>query len=264
MSDSILLDRTDGVATVTLNRPDKLNALAGTMRDDLLAAVKTVAADASSRVLVITGAGRGFCAGGDIAVMAEMKKANAPFDGIGRLMESGRAVVEALRDLDRPVIAAVNGPAAGAGLNLALACDLRIASEAASFGATFVKIGLHPDWGGSWLLPRLVGTSQALKMIWTGRTVPASEALRIGLCDEVHPPETFLDAVRELAAGLAKAPPAAVAAAKKTVHAAGGADLNQLFQMEMFAQRACWDSPDSAEGINAFLEKRPARFTGKG
>jgi len=264
MSEAILLERADGVAVITLNRPDKLNALAGTMRDDLLEAVKTVGADAKSRVLVITGAGRGFCAGGDMAFMADLKGRNAPFDEIGRLMDSGRAVIEAIRELDRPVIAAVNGPAAGAGLNLALACDLRIAHEKASFGATFVKIGLHPDWGGSWLLPRIVGASRALKMIWTGEVITAQEAHRIGLCDEVHAADAFAGRVKDLAARLAQAPPVAVAAAKKTVYAAATADLNQAFQMEMFAQRACWDSADSAEGITAFLEKRPARFSGKG
>lgn len=262
MSSPILLDIRDQVATITLNRPEKMNALAGTMRGDLLQAIESVAADLEVRVLVITGAGKAFCAGGDIDYMAELKRQDAPFQKIGALMDCGRRVVTALQNLGRPVIAAVNGPAAGAGLNLALACDLRIASDAASFGATFSRIGLHPDWGGTWFLPRLVGPSRALKMIWTGEIVGAAEAHRIGLVDEVVPAAELGAAVAALAGRLAQAPPVAVEYAKRAIAMSDRAGLLEMIGFEMEAQEACWESRDSAEGINAFIEKRTPRFGG--
>lgn len=260
MESLVLKERDGGVAIITLNRPDKLNAFAGDMRQQLLSAVESVAADLSVRVLVITGAGRGFCAGGDVEYMAELKRRGAGFDELRKLMDTGRRVVTALRNFERPVIAAVNGVATGAGLNLALACDLRIASEAAAFGATFSRIGLSADWGGSYFLPRLVGASAALKMLWTGEVLKADEALRLGLVDQVVPADDHRATVMELAQKLAAAPAVSVEMAKRAVCRCCNSNLPEMLQFEMEAQQACWESADSTEGIMAFVEKRKALF----
>src|ERR1043166_9525583 len=170
----------DRVTTITLDRPQKLNAFSGTMREDLLAALR----GAEGNVGVITGAGRASCAGGDLELLAPVQETHDR-DGFRKLLDAGRDVVVQIATMPKPVIAAVNGVAAGAGCNLALACDYRIASEAARFSESFVRIGLHPDWGGTWLLPRLIGASRAFELMATGRMVDADEALRIGLVDRV-------------------------------------------------------------------------------
>ena len=260
MSDLVLTDIHDGVATVTLNNPAKLNAFAGDMRERLSGALDQVAADGSVRVLVITGAGRGFCAGGDIQFMVDLKARGAGYDGLHPLLEAGRAAIERLERLPYPVIAAVNGPAAGAGMNLALACDLRIASDRATFGETFARIGLHLDWGGSWTLPRLVGTGKAMELAWLADMIDAQEALRIGLVERVVPDERFRDEVRALAERLARAPQTSVRQAKRNLRAAFDRTLPESLEAEIASQRACWDSADSAEGIRAFAEKRTPRF----
>ncbi|HVR41550.1 MAG TPA: enoyl-CoA hydratase/isomerase family protein, partial [Thermoanaerobaculia bacterium] len=172
------------VTTITLNRPDKLNAFSGTMREDLLAALRAAEGDDACRVVVITGAGRAFCAGGDVENMARLQAANDT-ESFRKLLDAGRDVVVQIATMTKPVIASVNGVAAGAGCNLALACDYRIASDAAKLSESFIRIGLHPDWGGTWLLPRLVGRSKALELMMTGRMVDAQEALAIGMVDRV-------------------------------------------------------------------------------
>jgi enoyl-CoA hydratase/carnithine racemase len=250
----------DGIATITLDRAEKMNAFAGSMREDLLRAIEAAVVDPAARVLVITGAGRAFCAGGDIDNMARLKSEGAPFDEIEALMGAGAAVVRALQAFDRPTLAAVNGPAAGAGLGLALACDLRLAADTATFGATFSRIGLHPDWGCSWSLPRLVGPSRALRMIWTGEVIDAAHAARIGLVDQLVPTGDFQNSVAALAKRLAAAPPVAVARAKQAIERSARATLEEMLAFEVEAQRAAWESSDSGEGIAAFVEKRPPRF----
>jgi len=158
----------NGIATITLNRPEKLNAFTGTMREDLLAALQTCERDDAARVIVITGAGRAFCAGGDVEYMASLQKTNDTAS-FRKLLDAGRDIVLQIVSMEKPVIASINGIAAGAGCNLALGCDYRIASDQAKLGETFVRIGLHPDWGGTWHLPRLVGRSRALELCMTGR-----------------------------------------------------------------------------------------------
>ena len=262
MTDLVLTDVREGVATVTLNNPTKLNAFADDMRERLSAALDWIAADSSVRVLVITGAGRGFCAGGDISFMVELKKRDAGYEELHPLLEAGRAAIERIERLPYPVIAAVNGPAAGAGMNLALACDLRIASDKASFGETFARIGLHLDWGGSWTLPRLVGLGKAMELAWLADIIGATEALRIGLVHRVVPHEQFDAEVQKLAERLARAPQTSVRHAKRNLRAAFDRTLEQALEAEIESQRACWDAADSAEGIRAFVEKRPAQFGG--
>jgi 2-(1,2-epoxy-1,2-dihydrophenyl)acetyl-CoA isomerase len=262
MSDLVLLAESDGIATLTLNRPEKLNVLADDMRDGLLGAADRVAASADARVLVITGAGRAFCAGGDISLMARLVGRGASYDGLRPLVEAGRELVRRLAALPIPVIAAVNGPAAGGGLGLAVACDLRIASDRASFGATFVRLGLHPDWSNTYWLPRLVGLPKALELCWLGDMIDAAEALRIGLVERVIPHERFEAEVRSMAVQLASAPQVSVRMAKQALQAGLESSLDECLTREHEAQEACWSSPDVGEGVRAFVEKRPPRFGG--
>lgn len=260
MADSILLSIDDGVATVTLNRPDKLNAFADDMRERLIAVLDQVASRADARVLVITGAGRGFCAGGDVRYMHALRERQAGFQELSPLLEGGRAVVTRIEALPIPSIAAINGVAAGAGASLALACDLRVASDAASFGLTFARIGLHPDWGATYALPRIVGLARALEMSWLGDMIDAPEMLRAGIVNHVWPAVEFGERVATLARRLAAAPRNAVRHVRQSMRASGDRTLNQCLDAEVAAQMACWKSPDVSEGLAAFVGKRTPEF----
>jgi 2-(1,2-epoxy-1,2-dihydrophenyl)acetyl-CoA isomerase len=256
MPDLILLAEAEGVATLVLNRPERLNAFADDMREQLIAALDAAAARGGIGALVLTGAGRAFSAGGDVHHMAALRQRGAGAEALRPLIDAGRAAIEKLVALPFPTIAAVNGPAAGAGLNLALACDLRIASERASFAESFVRIGLHPDWGGTFFLPRRVGLARALELAWTGDSIDAAEALRIGLVNQVVPHE----AARALARRLAAAPRLATRLIKRSLHAALERPLAACLDAETEAQAACWASADVAEGLAAFTEKRQPAF----
>jgi len=255
----ILLTLEQGVAVITLNRPDKLNALVGDMRERLIDALDRVAGS-EARVLVITGAGRGFCSGGDVAHMAGLAERGEGFAALAPLLEAGRAIVTRLAALEIPTIAAINGVAAGAGCNLALACDVRLASDAARLGETFVRIGLHLDWGGAHHLPRLIGLPRALDLAWTGELIDAGEALRLRLVERVWPAAEFEREWRGYAARLAGAPATSVREAKRTLRAAAARTLEQTLAAEVAAQAACWASADSREGLAAFVAKREPRF----
>ncbi|HEY2955150.1 MAG TPA: enoyl-CoA hydratase-related protein [Candidatus Eisenbacteria bacterium] len=259
MSDLVILSEADGVATVLLNRPEKLNAFADDMREQLSAALDTVARR-GARALVVTGAGRAFSAGGDLNFMVGLKERGAGYEGLASLVERGGEAVARLAALPFPTLAAVNGPAAGGGLNLALACDLVVASDRATFGQTFVRIGLHPDWGGTYFLPRRVGLAKALELCWTGEMIDAQEALRIGLVEHVWPHESFDAEAKALAARLAAAPRTSVRLAKQALRAGLERTLAECLAAETEAQAACWNSPDSGEGIRAFVEKRKPSF----
>lgn len=260
MPQAIRFELAAGVARITLDRPDKLNAFADDMREQLIAALDQVAIAPGVNVLVITGAGRAFCSGGDVRHMVELKARDAAFEELAPLLELGRAIVTRIAALPFPTIAAVNGVAAGAGMNLALACDLRFASDAASFGETFVRIGLHPDWGGTYALPRFVGLPKALELCWTGDVIDAAEALRIGLVNRVIAHEQFDAEVNAFAAKLATAPQVSVRGAKQSLRASGARSLDECLDAESAVQRACWASADSGEGLRAFVEKRAAKF----
>ncbi len=264
MADLVVLAEAEGVATLVLNRPGKLNAFGDDMREQLVAALETVARRPEVRALVLTGAGRAFSAGGDVRHMADLKARGAGFDQVRPLLDLGRVAITKLASLPIPTIAAVNGVAAGAGLNLALACDLRIASEEASFGETFVKIGLHPDWGGTYFLPRLVGLPRALELCWTGDVIDAEKAWRIGLVQRVVPDGQALEEARALALRLAAAPQAGIRLAKRTLGASLHRTLAQCLDAEAEAQEVCWETPDVAEGLRAFVEKRAPVFGGTG
>jgi len=260
-ADTILTEISASIARITLNRPDALNAFAGDMRERLLAALDRVAATPGMRVLVITGSGRAFCTGGDVRYMNALVERDAPFDELAALLRLGRAIVTRIHALPFPTLAAVNGPAAGAGMNLALACDIRWASDEASFGETFAQIGLHPDWGGTYFLPRLAGMSRALELCWTGAMIGAEEAQRLGIVSRVVPAKQFAAEVDRFAEKLALTPQASVRAAKRTLRASFAHTLEQCLDAEEQAQAECWASPDVAEGLRAFVEKRRARYT---
>ena len=261
MPDPILLAEDDGVATLVLNRPDKLNAFGDEMREAFVAAIDTIAANATARVLVITGAGRAFCAGGDVGYMVRLKEEQRPYEGgLGTLVDTGRTGIAKLFALPIPTIAAVNGAAAGGGANLALACDLRIASDRASFGQSFIKIGLHPDWGGTYFLPRLVGAAKAMELCWLGDQVEAAEALRIGMVNRVVAHDRLLDETRALASRLATAPQRSVRGIKRTIRAGMLRGLDECLADEHETQGGCWDDPDSTEGVRAFVERRAPAF----
>lgn len=252
----------DAVATITLNRPDKLNAFTGTMREDLLAALRACADDAAVRVVVITGAGRAFCAGGDVESMSGLQK-SGDLTAFRRLLDAGRDVILQIATMARPVLASVNGVAAGAGCNLALACDYRIASDQAKLSESFVRIGLHPDWGGTWLLPRLVGRSRAAEILMTGRMVDAAEAAAIGMVDRVVPAAAIAAETEKLARAIAAAPPIAVAGIKRALAESERNDLAAQIDLESEHQLRCFQSQDAAEGMAAFFEKRVAAFRGE-
>jgi 2-(1,2-epoxy-1,2-dihydrophenyl)acetyl-CoA isomerase len=260
--ENVLVAVADRVGTLTLNRPDKLNAFAGTMRREIADAIRALAADDAVRVIVVTGAGRAFCAGADIGYMKDLT-ASRDVQAFRALVEAGREVVTTIRGTPKPVIASVNGPAAGGGANLALACDLRIASEKASIGQTFNRIGLHPDWGGTYFLPRLVGASRALELIFGADMILADEALRLGLFTRVVPHEELAAVTRAFAVDLARKPPMALALAKQAVYASDRHTLDRQLDVELEHQLACFQSEDAREGLAAFLEKRAPEFRGR-
>ena len=240
----------NAITTITLNRPEKLNAFAGTMREELLEALRA----ADGRVVIITGAGRAFCAGGDVELMAGLQR-EKNVAAFRKLLDAGGDVVMQIAAMPQPVIAAINGIAAGAGCNLALACDYRIASDQAKLGETFVRIGLHPDWGGTWLLPRLVGRSRAFELLASGRMIDAQEALAIGMVDRVV--SDLAVEVQAFARTLADAPPIAIAGIKRALVASERNDLRAQLALEAEHQAQAFLSDDAAERIAAFLQKRP-------
>lgn len=257
----IQVSEAEGIATITLSRPDRLNAFIGHMRRDLAEALEHAGSDRNVRVVIITGAGRAFCAGGDIAFMAElMQRRDA--EEFSRILGAGRRVILAIRQMTKPVIAAINGPASGAGFNLALACDLRIAANTATFSQSFAKVGLHPDWGGTYFLPRLVSPNKACEMFFLGESIDAAEAMRLGILNQVVAPEDLDSATLQLAERLRAAPPIALAAAKHAVYISQAAELEEMLRYETEAQLRCFDSDDGHEGVHAFLEKREPKFTG--
>ena len=263
MSEELIkVSEDSGIVTLTLNRPDRLNAFIGHMRRDLAEALEEAGSDPEVRVVVLTGAGRAFSAGGDVNFMAELVE-RGDAEEFARLLGAARRVVLAIRHMTKPVIASINGPASGAGFNLALACDLRVASADATFAQSFVKIGFHPDWGGTYFLPRMVPPAIACELFFLGEAIDAPQALRLGLVNRVVPAADLEAETRKLAERLRDGAAVSIAAAKHAVYASEHDSLEQMLQYEVEAQLRCFESDDGREGVRAFLEKRPPRFTGR-
>ncbi len=255
----LLRAEADGVATLTLNRPRQLNALDDALKEALADAIRDVGRDGSVRVVVLTGAGRAFCAGQDLGETAA--RGTPAFERV--LRSAYHPIVLGLRRLERPVIAAVNGVAAGAGASIAMAADIRIASSEASFIMAFGRVGLVPDSGATWFLPRLVGPARAAELAFTGDAVGAEEAERIGLVNRVVPAERLVDETRELAARLASAAPRALAWTKRALNRSLETGLADALEYEASLQGLAGRTADHAEGARAFAEKRPPRFRGQ-
>lgn len=256
----VLVQVVGSVATLTLNRPAALNALTYRMKAELLEALRGIARAREIRVAILTGAGRAFCAGQDLN--ERLADEAPPLDE--ELALRYNPIVKAIRDLPQPVIAAVNGVAAGAGASLAFACDLRIASDSASFVLAFEKLGLVPDSGATWTLPRLVGAARATEMALLGGRVGAAEALAMGLVARVVTDDALVAEARVVADRIAALAPGATAMTKRLLGRAFEADLDSALAAEAEAQGIAGGHPDHAEGIAAFMAKRPPRFSGEG
>jgi 2-(1,2-epoxy-1,2-dihydrophenyl)acetyl-CoA isomerase len=258
----VLLKREDGVATVVLNRPERLNALNRDLAVGLNEALGELESDKHIQAVIITGTGRAFCAGGDLAQIWKGRQDNDTTD-LEPLLRVGAQISLKLRLMRQPVIAAVNGPAAGAGMNIALAADIRIASETATFGENFVKVGLFPDYGGTFFLPELIGPARAAEMFYTGDMIDAQTALRLGIVNRVTPSEKLEAEVRDLAHKIAHGPTTSLRAIKHTLFGKAREQLIKALEAEVDEQLKCFASEDCAEGLRAFFEKRKPNFTGK-
>lgn len=260
---TILFDLVNGVATVTLNRPDVLNAVNSQMRAELRTVFEQISADDTARAVILTANGRGFCAGQDLRERLDTyTSGQAPVLG-ETLRQEYNPLILAMRNLPKPIVGAINGIAAGAGCSLALACDLRIASREASFLQAFMRIGLVPDSGSSFFLPRLIGPARAAEMMFLAEPLSAEKAFQMGIVNRVMPSEELPSAARELASRLAQLPTKAIGQAKRQLSLAMSASLDEVLEEEASGQAMASQTSDHLEGVRAFLEKRPANFTGE-
>lgn len=255
----IVVDREGAIGWIRINRPERLNAFVGDMRERLAAALDWLEQDSEIRCVVITGAGRAFSTGGDVAYMQELIEQDdaAAFEG---LVRTGAGIVQRIESMTKPVIAAINGPAAGAGACLALACDIRVASETASLGFTFTRVGLHPDWGGTYFLTKLAGLAVATEAVLTGGLMNAERCEKLGLFNRVVPADQLESTARSLAGQIASQATGVIADAKRTLRASLHRALPDVLEMEVQAQMRAFHSHDFREGITAFIEKRAPRF----
>ena len=258
----LLETKHDGIASLVMNRPDRLNALNNELTTALNDALGRIAEDESVRVVVITGAGRAFCAGGDLALIGKGRTTGST-QSLEPLLRSGMQAVLRMRTMSQPVIAAVNGAAAGAGMNIALAADIRIAAEEAAFGQNFAKVGLFPDFGGTYFLPQLIGPAKAAELFYTGDMIDAKAALRLGIVNQVVPGEQLEAEVKALAQKIMQGPPLAIQAVKKALFGSEKKKLAEALEHEVQEQVRCYLSEDCSEGIRAFFEKRAPQFRGK-
>jgi 2-(1,2-epoxy-1,2-dihydrophenyl)acetyl-CoA isomerase len=261
--EAILTQQDDAVLTITLNRPDRLNAATDQMLDELIDAFKNAERDSGVRAILLTGAGRGFCAGQDLGA-AQERQAEAGGLSFGEhLRRTYNPLILRMRQMPKPIIGAINGVAAGAGMSMAMACDIRLAAESASFLQAFVKIGLIPDSGSTWMLPRLIGMTRALDLMLTGKKITASEALGYGLVNQVVPDADLAATAAQTAAEFAAAPTKAIGYIKRALEFAATGTLADALNNEADMQDIAGRTADHTEGIAAFLEKRPAHFKGE-
>jgi 2-(1,2-epoxy-1,2-dihydrophenyl)acetyl-CoA isomerase len=253
----VLTELSEGVQTITLNQPDKLNALSSAMMTELLQVVRAAERDDAVQALVLTGAGRGFSAGADLS----QSDSDPTLHDVGDALRSRYLpVITRLHALEKPVLAAINGVAAGAGLSLALACDVRYAAESARLVVAFVRIGLVPDAGMLYFLPRLIGPGKTLELAWTGDPLSAAEALEVGMLNHVLPDAQLVGETQALAARLAAGPHKAIALIKRAVNQSHELPLDRVLELEAQYQTIAAKDPNFAEGVAAFREKRPPKF----
>ena len=264
MGPELLEELKDKVAVLTLNRPDRLNAMSPPMLDALLEALPRLAADPEIGVVVLTGAGRGFCAGGDVKAMAEGRESiGTTLEEKAQGLRSRMEVSRWLHEMPKPTIAMVRGAAAGAGLSLALACDLRVASDSARFATAFARVGYSGDFGGSWFLTQLVGTAKARELYFTADIMDAQQALALGIVNRVVPDVRLEDETMALAARLARGPRIAYRYMKRNFNAAESGTLKDLLDLEAWHHTRCGMTEDHREAAKAFVEKREPVFRGR-
>ncbi len=267
--EQILYDKTDGVATITLNRPERMNAFTDVMIREWAQALEDARLDRDVRAVIVTGAGRGFCAGADlrggsgIGAAGDAQAPPAAADRRNWLRDGVHYVPRAVQLLDKPYIAAVNGAAVGAGMDMASMADIRIAGEGARFAMSYLKVGLVPGDGGCYFLPRIVGIAKALEMIWTGDFIDAEEALRIGYVSKVVPGGDLMTVARAFALRLAQGPAVAMQLAKRLVYRGLDASWHEAFEQAGQAMAIAQSTEDAREGPRAFVESRPPKFTGR-
>ena len=262
MTDQLLFETKDHIATITLNRPDVLNAFTEEMIEAWVAALQECRDNDDIHVVVLTGAGRAFCAGGDVRAMKESPDRNNPNLTKSRLWDMVQNIPKTLQEMDKPIIAAVNGPATGAGMDMASMCDIRVAAESAKFAESYVRMGLVPGAGGCWFLPRLVGMPKALELLYTADFVEAAEAKEIGLVNHVYPDDRLLSEAKALAARIAAMPPLSIRLIKRTVDQSLRSDMDTAFDLVSSHIAIARNGPDHAEAIAAFREKRPGKYRG--
>jgi len=261
-SSTILWEKNEGIGIITLNRPEKYNAMSRDMLLDLGRILDEASADDSVKTLVVTGTGKAFCTGGDLVGHPSFDTEDPGPVMRKQYVWEGNHLPVVLQKMEKPVIAAVNGVAAGAGMDLALACDIRMVSEKAKFTEVFVRAGLMNDMGGSWALPRIVGLGKALELILTGDTIDAQEALRIGLANHVVPHEELMTKTMELAGRFAKGPTQAYKMIKWSIYRALNTDLAAASENELFGQSFLLGTQDVKNAVKSFLEKKPPVFKG--
>ena len=260
---TLLFEKSDGVATITLNRPDKSNAFDDGMIGEMIDALKTIERDAEIRAVVITGAGKNFCAGQDLGPLLARYQSPEGVSFGAHLRKSYNVIISKIRALEKPVIAAINGAAAGAGLGLVCACDLRHASENAKFRMAFIGIALAPDSATSFFLPRLIGAGRATEMAFTNELVDAPTALQYGLVNRVFNADELLSKTREFAIKLAQMPTKSIGLTKRAINYAFTSDVDATLENEANLQEIAGHSVDHVEGVRAFIEKRAPQFKGK-
>jgi len=261
MSDHLLYAVDGAIATITLNRPERMNAFTWDMVDAWAQALLEAQQDDAVQVVIVTGAGKAFCSGGDINNMGERQE-RTPLMRKSELAGHVHRIPLALEAMDKPVIAAVNGAATGAGMDLALQCDLRFAAASARFGETYVRVGLVPGAGGTWFLPRLVGTAKALELFWTGELIDAAEAERLGIVNKVLPDDALMTHVRAIAEKIASGPPLSVRFIKRAVYQGQRIDLRTSLDLISSHYAVVSSSADHKEAVQAYLDKRKPKFSG--
>lgn len=262
--EAIIYEKKDMIATITFNRPDRLNAIGATMSLELEQTLEEANSDEEVRVLIITGAGKGFCSGADLTTLSSAAR-DVGQGLVARSPAAGgiRSYTLQLQNFEKPTIAAVNGAAVGAGLSIALACDIRIASDKARFSQIFIRRGLVPDTGSTYFLPRVAGMARACEMAFTGDILDAEQAKDYGLVSRVVPHNELMSEVRELATKIAAGPPTAMKLAKRALYRGATTDLTSALEFEGYMQGICFNTEDFKEGVAAFLEKREPEFKGK-